>query len=508
MEDDNFMDIGLSEEQTKEFPSEDEDESQNSELEPEDMGLAVSQNNNATVGTAVRSVRPVNAERSCSSNVMDAATEQLPDKNEINPPGTNDATLKQTFNLMQTFMVKKGLIDKSMTDEEIQEFLATPDLNVIEVGARKLVDNQGAAGKRNLQQADGEKWKKVDNTMQKGKPSISETTIYTRAIPMAKRGESNLNEQIEKYIGMVRNECTNQNRKVSTSSEEMNTSNESDQVMLVDQNLQNMFVGEMQKGGKAVKPSTSRDPDCNEQPEISPEQLADQIIKDSEKSKAHLHEIPGKVDFMYSATQMDEDYQMLDSHVDDNLRQKIQCFEFVDFAKLLAKNRYSHSYPKWEQAFRVYSNVLTSRFPGKSPELLQYNHTIHSAAMAYQWENVYSYDKEFRYHISRHPTRSWGIILQQAWTMLLKDRLRNGSPFQRNNFGGGKPKKEPCRRFNRGRCAFGLSCKYEHRCSVKKCGKFGHGAHVCRLRNTELNTTYYKTDDKDSAKLGTSSGSS
>ena len=39
-----------------------------------------------------------------------------------------------------------------------------------------------------------------------------------------------------------------------------------------------------------------------------------------------------------------------------------------------------NSYNKWEQAFRVYSNVLTSKFPAKATELLQYNHTIHTAS--------------------------------------------------------------------------------------------------------------------------------
>ena len=41
------------------------------------------------------------------------------------------------------------------------------------------------------------------------------------------------------------------------------------------------------------------------------------------------------------------------------------------------------NYNKWEQAFRVYSNVLTARFPEKSTELLQYSHTIHTASMSY-----------------------------------------------------------------------------------------------------------------------------
>ena len=176
------------------------------------------------------------------------------------------------------------------------------------------------------------------------------------------------------------------------------------------------------------------------------------MLKDAERSKAKVLDLPGKqLEFRMSTVHMDEDYQMIDSHVDETLKKKIQCFEYVDFGKLIARNRsfreddnrlelinrneftflspmsdreglQINSYPRWEQAFRVFSNVLTSRFPAKATELLQYNHTIHSAAMAYQWENVYSYDREFRRHIERHPTRPWNVILQQAWTMILKDR--------------------------------------------------------------------------------------
>ena len=31
------------------------------------------------------------------------------------------------------------------------------------------------------------------------------------------------------------------------------------------------------------------------------------------------------------------------------------------------------------------------------------------------------------------------------------------------------------------KCMFSLSCKFDHGCSVPKCGKFVHGAHICRL---------------------------
>ena len=36
------------------------------------------------------------------------------------------------------------------------------------------------------------------------------------------------------------------------------------------------------------------------------------------------------------------------------------------------------------------------------------------------------YDKDFRIHMSKHPERNWGIILQQAWSLRLKDRVSSG----------------------------------------------------------------------------------
>ena len=143
------------------------------------------------------------------------------------------------------------------------------------------------------------------------------------------------------------------------------------------------------------------------------------------------------------------------------------------------------SYSCWEQAFRVFSNIMTGKFPEKATQLLQCNHTIHAASTTYLWDNVYAYDKEFRQHISHHPERPWNVILQQAWTMLLKDRVKNDKTCFQKCGKFNKRDKEPCRIFNKGRCTFGLSCKFDHCCSVKKCGKFDHGAHICRLRDSE-----------------------
>ena len=81
------------------------------------------------------------------------------------------------------------------------------------------------------------------------------------------------------------------------------------------------------------------------------------------------------------------------------------------------------------------------------------------------------------------PERNWSIILQQAWSMCLKDRIHSsavGTGYNKNNFNGnfGKGKKDICKRFNKGLCTAGRGCKYNHRCLG--CGKFGHDVHICR----------------------------
>ena len=123
--------------------------------------------------------------------------------------------------------------------------------------------------------------------------------------------------------------------------------------------------------------------------------------------------------------------------------------------------------------------------------MLQYRHVIHHANRLFIWENIYAYDMDFHIHMAKHPNRSWGIILQQAWSMRLQDRIdlirtgsHGGSSREFNNDGhqntmnqGGR-KKKICWVYNSGNCTYGFGCKFDHRCGV--CGKLGHGAHICR----------------------------
>ena len=52
------------------------------------------------------------------------------------------------------------------------------------------------------------------------------------------------------------------------------------------------------------------------------------------------------------------------------------------------------NFSRWEQAFRIFSNIFTGEHPKKATELTQYNHVIYTASLTYAWENVYLYDKE------------------------------------------------------------------------------------------------------------------
>ena len=139
------------------------------------------------------------------------------------------------------------------------------------------------------------------------------------------------------------------------------------------------------------------------------------------------------------------------SHLEEGLIKKIENGEFVDFAKLIPKdkiiaetdetklklvihegktfyvpakgNSVITGFRKWEQASRVYSNIYTRKHPTRVTELIQYNHVIHTASHTYVWNNVYAYDQDFRIHMSKHPGRSWAILLQQSWSMRLQDRV-------------------------------------------------------------------------------------
>ena len=160
---------------------------------------------------------------------------------------------------------------------------------------------------------------------------------------------------------------------------------------------------------------------------------------------------------------VDQEYLVIGSHVDELTQSKIIQGEYIDFSKLIPRDKILaeedsrlelvikngrtfwspvsetvtiNCFSRWEQAFRIFMNIYTRAHPKKSSELIQYNHIIHSISLVYIWDNVYSYDKEFRLHLSKYPEWNWSVIMQQAWSMKLRDRLPKNIDYVHNSHQG------------------------------------------------------------------------
>ena len=146
------------------------------------------------------------------------------------------------------------------------------------------------------------------------------------------------------------------------------------------------------------------------------------MVLDAESAKASMlpnppgkqTELIEKVDGIQQGyhfiAQMDEDYLVVGSNIEESLQSKIIKGEYVDFSKLLSKDKILSeedgrleliirngktfwvpvnegltisNFSRWEQAFRVFSNIYTRAHPYKSSELIQYNHIIHSISSQY-----------------------------------------------------------------------------------------------------------------------------
>ena len=256
-------------------------------------------------------------------------------------------------------MLKKGLINSALTPQEMEELL-DGDLTPVatdKMQQPKMKGEETMAGRKALSMGN--------------LGSASEVTIYKRAF---KQIAPELEQQIDKFVAETHEGTTSgpSRKGVSSSSEElMDISDET-----ADFNVEPLtFVG------KANQPNVT---------EKTPEERADEMVREAEKSRAQMFDIPGKQDGC-NIIDIDNDYQMIDSHIDEGLKHKILEFEYVNFSKLLNKSRARDdhqrleivnrkgmtflspvsdrevsqisNFGRWEQAFRVFSNVLTLIMP-------------------------------------------------------------------------------------------------------------------------------------------------
>ena len=224
VEDDNIMDITvLAEQETEEFPTPSEEEL-DSESDDEDQ-TAISLNDKGNANIQNRS-RPLSSVRSTGKlpETIKAGPSQIQTKQSAKftiPKKTKDSGLEQTFSLIQSFMLKKGLIKEPHNDEEMNNLIQQQEGenwdNCRPVTLMERIEKMNASNSdlnNNLRSKGTNKvTSKRPNLNCNG--SLSKLTIYKsaveqeNAIQATKTGKhqkenSNVNRQIMQFIEQAR----------------------------------------------------------------------------------------------------------------------------------------------------------------------------------------------------------------------------------------------------------------------------------------------------------------
>ena len=243
---------------------------------------------------------------------------------------------------------------------------------------------------------------------------------------------------------------------------------------------------------------------------------AQQRIIRAEKQKAQFEPTKGKdLEFPDKPLLDDDSFLHISCDVEDGTAEKARRGEYVELAKLLAKQNRTFvpgeepgtmeivnkrsgqtfmlpvnedkpiritNFFVWEKAFRIYMALYSEAHPAKATEMIQYVHTIQHASSKYVWENVAYYDRVFRQMMHKNPNRNWGKIYTQMWNIALTDPISMAPRGGKQSSSGGtrKDNKGNCWRFNKGTCTY-PNCRFAHRCN--SCGSTSHGAHACTKKN-------------------------
>ena len=249
------------------------------------------------------------------------------------------------------------------------------------------------------------------------------------------------------------------------------------------------------------------------------------MLIEAKQYKAAINDPRGKTHLADNRLS-DDDFFHVTCHIDEGLRNKIQNGEFIELDRLLPKkskhlegrmeivsrNGATFFIPaesgsnkingirRFEQAFRVYAAIYSAHNPQRSAEIWQYVHCINTAAAAYQWENVATYDYTFRQLMAFNPGRSWAKTYTQDWNLCMRELIiRNPTSNFQGRSSGGVPggynnehnrsqqskssngfqrsrKADYCWDFNKGVCS-NKHCKWINKC--KYCDSPDHGIHVC-----------------------------
>lgn len=235
------------------------------------------------------------------------------------------------------------------------------------------------------------------------------------------------------------------------------------------------------------------------------------------------------------AFKIDQEFSSLTARVNPEIKRRIEQGQYINLQRLLpkfkvdpnddhdkyrmvSKDGYSYfvddressnkedglpinSIARWDQAFRVFSAIYLEANPKKVSEIAEYTQNMHKWAATYPWQRVYNYDILFRQLVEKKPTRPWDVIhfsyfmgqFGENINLAQSHRVPSGPMANLSapagNGGGAQAgfalnKKDCCFRFNKtGKCKFGDSCNWKHKCYL--CGLSNHGFNTCRFRKNK-----------------------
>ena len=249
---------------------------------------------------------------------------------EEDPPSTSQATkspVRKVIKRSSCRSVEDQVEELSSTVKVMQDMMR-------EKGILEEFQKGTSLDKRNKE--------KEKRKSQKGKPndSVSDTTIYEEAVEHDKSYDNEIGQNTELVvdtdISFKLNGKQTKGCESSLSEDQIDTS---DELMDVDN-----FIADCAKQARDQR-FYDKQNDCQDREKGVSQ--ADRMIRDSEAAKARMMATPGNTEFLnpqfnlHQAALVDEKYVVIGGNVEEYLQNKIVNHEYVNFAKLLPKDRMS-----------------------------------------------------------------------------------------------------------------------------------------------------------------------
>ena len=271
--------------------------------------------------------------------------------------------MNATIGFMQSYMLQKGLINYSMTLEQFNEFVHNESQSQ---QGDEITATTAPKGKL----PDSNKFQVVSG----GRDRISSDlgiTIYRWAVRTL---DPNLGMKIDELLNKSQGEVMEANKN-SSSDDNMDTSDE-----LIDV-LNQTNLAKVSNIAEPV-PGTSGEPTRVYKKEKIPEEQVELLIKEAKRLKAHMFEMPGMNNYdtfqsLVSVSQIDEDYQMVDGHIEEGLKKKLLNLKYVDFIKLIECSHAVHEEDGHNRLEIVNKNGMTFLVPVTEKEPLQISSYSH-----------------------------------------------------------------------------------------------------------------------------------